>query len=466
MLKIAKVTPVFKAGDRSSLGNYRPISVLPVFSKILEKIIYNRVYNFLNHHNALFPNQFGFQTNHSTEHAILKLVDNITKAFTEGKLTLGVFIDLSKAFDTVDHKILLQKLEMYGISGLTHQWFTSYLEDRKQSVAYDNGLLTKSTKISCGVPQGSILGPLLFLIYINDFHNCCTKLCPIMFANDTNLFYSDKNLENLFSTMNHDLTLVSQWFKANKLSLNIKKTNYTLFHRKNKTKLVQSELPQLTLDNIAIERKTVTKFLGILIDENLSWTPHISYINSKISKNIGILYKSREILNTNLRKQLYFSFIHSYITYANIIWASTHQTKLLSLLRHQKHAIRVVHFANRFAASKPLFEETKSLNVYEINVFQIICFMFRCKIKTTPQIFHKLFTLKPESKYELRGSGILKECLHRNKFSQFSISYRGPHLWNKIIAKEDISHDHTSLPIFRKKSKLVISKIENITQYF
>ena len=166
-MKIAKVTPIFKAGDASVLGNYRRISVLPVFSKILEKIMYHRVYEFLSTHGLLFTKQFGFQRNTSTEHGILQLIDNITKTFAKGEFTLGVFIDFSKAFDTVSHIILLQNLKFYGITGATKKWFESYLTNRKQHVVFKNGNLTKLRVVTCGVPQGSILGPLLFLIYVN-----------------------------------------------------------------------------------------------------------------------------------------------------------------------------------------------------------------------------------------------------------------------------------------------------------
>lgn len=230
-LKIAKVCPIFKNGEKDLFTNYRPISILPSFSKIFEKAAFNRLSSYLESKCMLVNNQYGFRRQHSTYMAIMDMYDKISAASDRNEFSIGIFIDLSKAFDTLDHVILIKKLEYYGLRGVTLKWFQNYLLNRQQYV-FLNESSSSLRVINCGVPQGSVLGPLLFILYINDIVNCSNILKFILFADDTNIFHSDTNVFQLMTTINCELLKLSKWFKANKLSLNVKKTNYILFGRK------------------------------------------------------------------------------------------------------------------------------------------------------------------------------------------------------------------------------------------
>ena len=239
----------FKSGAKDNVSNYRPISILPVFSKILERIMYNRVYNHVNSKGLLYEKQFGFQRNNSTEHAILQLTRDITSSFEKEEYTLGGFIDLSKAFDTVDHQILIKKLQYYGIDGTALEWFKSYLSNRKQYISTQE-ISESCLDIICGVPQGSILRPLLFLVYVNDLFKTSNRLMEVMFADDTNLFLFHKNIDTPFAIMNVGLENVSTWFKSNKLSLNVNKAKWSLFHPLSKRQFLPQSLPNLLIEDI------------------------------------------------------------------------------------------------------------------------------------------------------------------------------------------------------------------------
>ena len=320
-LKIAKVFPIYKSEKKYALSNYRPISVLPCFSKILERIMYNRLYNYLNENEILNDKQLCFRAGHSTEHAILELNDQASNAFDNKNFVLGVFIDLSKAFDTVDHNILLQKLSMHSVKRNNLKWSHSYLSNQKQYIEFQNDdkkEKTNSLTIKCGIPQGSILGPLLFIAYVNDLYSASNILKPIMFADDTNLFCSGKHIETLFQTANIELEKMAIWFQANKPFLNESKTKFTLVNKSWGKDNLPLKLPILKINNFEIKRTTSIKFLGIMVDENLTWNNHIHILENKLSKNIGLLYRAKPYLDKNTMTTLYFSFFRSYLNYGNI----------------------------------------------------------------------------------------------------------------------------------------------------
>ena len=368
--------------------------------------------------------------------AIIQLTKEISESFDKNEFTLGVFVDLRKAFDTVNHTILLKKLTYFGITGTYLKWFKSYLTNRQQYISYNNVKNSDLQKIIYGVPQGSILGPLLFLLYVNDLCNASNLIKPIMFADDTNFFYSGKNIKHVFDIFNKELKIIQSWFNANKLSLNIKKTKYVFFHSLTYKDKIPLRLPKLQINNSTIKREETITFLGVLLDENLTWRPHINCIENKISTNIGVLYKARLVLNVECTKQLYFSFIHSYLNYANIAWASTNKSKLKKILNKQKHASRIIYFKDKFTSAAPLMQNFNVLNIYQLNIYQVLLFMHKVKNHNISKIFEKCFKIT-FNKYNTKASNKnFYKPFCKTKCAQFAISFRGPQLWNSVVPTE------------------------------
>ena len=447
-LKMARVIPLFKSGEKNKVTNYRPISILPYFSKFFEKVMCNRLYNYFNKFSLFNNGQFGFRKGHSTYMALMLLYSKITEAIDKGEYVVGVFLDLAKAFDTVNHSILIHKLEHYGVKNNLLNWFISYLKDRSQTVYF---MGTKSTKkdITCGVPQGSVLGPLLFLIYINDLCQISTFFDFILFADDTNAFASGSNPNHLSSKINSELVLVSEWFNCNRLSLNLSKTNYIIFH--SRTKKITDDL-SLSFNNNSIARVSSCKFLGVVIDEHLTWSLHIANIKNKISKNIGIISRIRNFIDTKTALMLYYSMVYPYLTYGNIVWASNYKSRLTGLVKMQKHAIRIMFHLPPSTSTKAKSIEHGLLNVIQINLFLIGQFMFKYSNSLLPSSFNNFF-LKTSNlhNYNLRTNYAYRPDFAKTNMKLFSIKCIGPRVWSDVPPEiSSLSH----FASYKKLSKL------------
>ena len=374
-LKFARVIPLFKSGEDRLISNYRPISILPVFSKLFEKIVYKRLINYLDSNNILFKKQYGFRKNHSTSLALLDLVDKITSAIDEKKYTVGIFLDLSKAFDTVNHDILFDKLSFYGIRGLPLDWLKNYFLNRFQYVDY-NGSSSFYNTIKCGVPQGSILGPLLFLIYINDICNALEFLEFILFADDTNLFLSHDDLSYLNTIINLELDKLSIWLQTNKLSVNTNKSNYIVFKSR------QGRQPldlNLEINKCSLNQVSEVVFLGVVLDEHLSWKSHISHLAWKISKSIGIIFKSNSCLPRFSLRLLYYSLVYPYLQYCVTVWGSTYPSNLNRIILLQKRVVRCINKDAYDAHTDPIFKELRILKFNDIYLLNLGIYVFLSK---------------------------------------------------------------------------------------
>ena len=269
ILKISKTIPIYKKGSRLSVSNYRPISLLSNLNKILEKLVHNRVYKFLEDFQCIYSLQFGFRKKHSTNHALIDITETIRQALDDKKHVCGVFVDLQKAFDTVNHDILISKLDHYGIRGTANNWFASYLKNRSQFVSI-LGYESSTKPINHGVPQGSVLGPLLFLMYINDLYSAIKNSKVSHFANDTNLLNISNSSKSMQKLINADLKILYSWLLANKIYLNCDKTEIIFFHKPGE------KIPNLKIkmNGHRIIPSKYIKYLGIYLDETLNGRFH------------------------------------------------------------------------------------------------------------------------------------------------------------------------------------------------
>ena len=426
-MKISKVIPVYKKGDKDQICNYRPISLLTSLSKLLEKVVYTRLLEFLNIHDIISNSQFGFRQKHSTSHAILILIEKVTKAIDKFQHTVGVFLDLSKAFDTIDHDILLYKLHHYGIRGKALEWFRSYLTNRKQFVVI-NGHYSSQQDVDCGVPQGSLLGPLLFILFINDIQNSSEILSFILFADDSNVFLSHHDPHTLVNILVSELEKLLSWIRANKLSLNLQKTKCMIFSNS------LDKLPtNITLDGTVLEIVSSTKFLGLTIDNKLSWKPHIDSVCRTISRNIGIINKVKYCFPTDTLLMLYSSLILPYLNYGIIVWGHTHTTFLDKILLLQKKALRIICHTSWRAHTDILFLENNIMKIYDLFRHHLGQFMYKLENKELPNIFYDMFQKnKSIHKYPTRHSNEFHLPLTRTILTHSIFTTAGPKLWNTL----------------------------------
>ena len=455
-LKIAKVCPIFKAGEKADVSNYRPISILPSFSKIFEKIIYFRLISFINKHNILSSSQFGFRKNHSTFMPLLKLHDKVTDALEKNNYCVGIFIDLSKAFDTIKHDILLKKLEYYGIRGLPLNLIQNYLANRRQYVSYRNTVSDAET-IRYGVPQGSILGPLLFLLYINDLPKISNILSFLIFADDTTIIYSNPNLIDLIDKLNSELQHLSEWFSANRLSLNTSKTNFISFGSRwnQNDKTIDQSDQNIIINNEIISRVYYAKFLGVLIDSKLTWYNHINYISLKISRSLHVMNRIKHLVPKKTLLTLYYSLIYPHLNYCVIIWGSACKNALNRIKVLQKRAIRILDKNHWLAHTDSIFKHFQIIKLEDIYSLSCLIFMYKLKHNLLPDSCNNLATIRTANltisrHYDLRSEQEFVVPKHRTMAREKCIKIRGPKLWKKL---PDEVKKQPTLPSYKKSLK-------------
>ena len=427
--KCARVTPLFKKGKRNDMDNYRPISVLPVASKLLERAVHSQLYCFLSKHKLLSPHQCGFRKHHSTESAAISLTDSIRRGMDQGLLTGSVFIDLRKAFDTVDHETLVTKLETFGIADIELTWFREYLSNRKQVVAVENELSDLGC-ISTGVPQGSILGPLLFVLLMNDLPDRLNLCSTLMYADDTVLFYSSKDIQDIETVLTRELKVVSTWLTENNLYLHKDKTESVLFGTGARLSKVTNL--DISVNGNLIKRKSQYTYLGIVLDETLSFNAHVKYVLSKAGKRLGMLGRIRDNLTMSTSNIIYKSFILPVLDYCDTVWNCCGKGNADLLERLQRRAARII-------MKKSSSDEALKSLTYDIlevrrdkHVYNLVR---KCIAGRSPQFFKNYFTYNKDIvKRSTRQSALLHLPRVRTECAKKSFYYYGCVVFNRFKA--------------------------------
>ena len=433
LCKVAKVIPIYKKENPLLCENYRPISLLPIFSKIFEKLIYKRMYEFSEKHKLIYQRQFGFRSKHSTNHALISLTENIKSEIDNGKIVGGVFIDLQKAFDTVNHDILCDKITYYGFRGVIQHLIRSFLSNRQQYVSI-NGFNSDKKYITCGVPQGSTLGPLLFILYINDLHLSMKQSTTSHFADDTCISYSAKKIKTLETILNYDLKTVTDWLQANRLSLNVDKSKLIIFKSKQKR---LSNTFSIKLNGSKLEPTDNVKYLGLYIDQNLSFDFHINQLSKKLSRSNGILAKLRHFAPIETLIAVYYSTFYSYLLYGCPVWSLTSLINLNCISILQKKCLRIINFSYFNSHTNNLFINNKILKLNDIIKTQQMKLVFDFKNNMLPNELSQLLTLNCDiNKFNTRNvfnKGMYIPRVNTKSFGINSLKYSAPTLWNSIM---------------------------------
>ena len=390
ILKIAKVIPIFKSKSRVACNSYRPISLLSNIEKIIEKLMHKRLHSFLETQNCFYPAQFGFRLNVSTNNALMSITENIQTQLDEGKYCAGVFVDLKKAFDTVNHKILQRKLDYYGIRGIANEWLCSYLKKRKQFVSIENNV-SSVKEILTGVTQGSALGPLLFLIYIYDLHQSIRFSKTCHFADDASIIQSNPSLERLSKQVSKDLSNLSNWLRTNKLSLIVKKTELVIF-RPRKLKIDHNF--KFRLDGKRLVPAHSVKYLGV--DEHLLWNKQIAHIKMRLNRAIGILSKLQINANVNILKTAYYSLFEQ-------LWAKNNET-ITTFQKLQNRALRKINFKKRIDRISCVYKEYKILKFPNILNLQNCLFMYQIQHRPKLSASFPALHAKDKHNYSTRSA--------------------------------------------------------------
>uniref|UniRef100_A0A1B6M2N5 Reverse transcriptase domain-containing protein n=1 Tax=Graphocephala atropunctata TaxID=36148 RepID=A0A1B6M2N5_9HEMI len=462
-LKISKLRPIFKSGEPQDFSNYRPLSILPSFSKIYEKVMSLQLSNFLEEHRVLDEEQYGFREGKSVVEAGIDFIESIIESVDSGEKVIGIFMDLTKAFDSVSHRLLLDMLSILGVKSRSFKWFESYLTNRKQyvEVCHLNDFnqfinsVSSTNIVKHGVPQGSILGPLLFLIYLTGLPsiiNQPSKMC--LYADDISIKIPNKCIRQLEISSFINLSKIVQNLHNLNLLPNSSKTKYLSFYASNKNTLSSTNI---CMGESILEEVETMKFLGLNIDSRLNWNTHVNQICKKISSGLYALRTMSSFSNQETLKKIYYAFIESHISFGLCLYGCTSAENLNNILLLQKRAIRIMLKLRWQDSVKEHFRGLRIMTVHSLYIYQLIV-----HIKTN---YNNLTKLGALHKYSTRGSNIIAFERHRLQFYTKKPSYAGIQFFNHLPSS--IKH-LTELRGFKKDLKefMIQKAIYSIDEFF
>ena len=450
-LKVSRTIPIFKTGDPCEMNNYRPIGLLAKLSQIQEKIASVGFNAHLENHKLLYRHQYGFRKGHSTIHPIIHLLNEIAKCTSTNELLLAILMDLKKCFDVLDRDILLKKLENLGVDNQSLSWFRDYFEDRCQYTDIEGNLSNKDSP-DRGVIQGSILGPLLCSVYLNDMHSASNLMTLLLFADDSSCLFRHNNLVELIKIANAEFAKLCQWMRANKLKLHPDKTNFMIFCNSKKKldlNICKIFLDDNDIDNFHKNPDLVTqleclnnlvnpsvRFLGVILDPHLTFRPHVDSLCKKLSQGLFILRNAKNLLSRKSLISLYYTLINSHINYGLQAYGCGEVSSLHRVFKLQKKAVRIIAGKRFNSHTDPIFKELGILKLFDLIEFVKIDFMHSYSKFLLPASFNETWvsaaTFNENFYLDLRNYLDYKVPFSRLKFSDRLPLHSYPMLWNNL----------------------------------
>ena len=426
-LKSARIHPIHKGGAKCDPANYRPISILPVISKIIEKHVTKHLFGYLNTYQLLQKSQSGFRKHHSCNTALLKLVDNWLKSIDNGETVGAIFFDLRKAFDVVDHNLLLKKLSMYKFDTISLHWIRSYLTGRRQCIL-ENKIKSSFQSIKAGVPQGSVLGPVLFLLFINDLSLFIKEAYIEMYAVDATIHYANKCMDIVETTLQYGGIDFLNWCLSNNMHINLSKTSVMAIGTRQNFK--NSDLINIYLNDEILQKTDTQRLLSITTDKTLSWDFQIDSICLNIARRITLMKQLSKYVNRESLKQYYISYVLPIFDYGCIIWSRCSVTNTSRLLKLQKRAARIILRCDILTPSENMFNELQWLSFPKRVQYHTIAMMH----KAPAYISHMFIKTSDIHDRCLRSSdnNELRVPFSKTRYYENSFSVNGAKLWNSL----------------------------------